>query len=385
MILFFLSFLSYSLYFTLVCQGIMQIMRLERLTLKNFRNYSKKTITFGQTNLFIAPNGSGKSNLLEAIDLLATGLSRRASKIEEMIQWDCEVGSVVGVVRGSDESYTELTVVLTRGMVAGKRSPKRRYLIDGVGRSRVAFVGRLIVSMFEPADMRLIEGSRSRRRDYLDSVLSQAHPEYVRALVTYNASLVRRNRILDMIREGRSKRAELAYWDASLIKNGNIVTDYRREYLRYLSEEVKVNFGEYKLDYLSSVISPARLAQYEEAEVAVGYTLVGPHKDDFVILNTKSQTPNPKQETNLMIYGSRGEQRLGVLFLKIGAMEYLEEKIGVKALLLLDDIFSELDEGHRSEVTKLMEGRQVVVTSAEEKTSVNLMIREISIDRLEAP
>ena len=117
--------------------------------------------------------------------------------------------------------------------------------------------------------------------------------------------------------------------------------------------------------------------QYSEAEVAVGYTLVGPHKDDFRILSTKSEALNPKQTINssdqirngrdLMKYGSRGEQRLAVLFLKVGAMQYSEEKLGVKSILLLDDIFSELDQVHREEVVKVMQGRQTIVTTSEEE------------------
>lgn len=339
-------------------------MYLERVVLTNFRNYSKKTITFAPATLLSAPNGSGKSNLIEAIQLLSTGISERAGKLEEMIKWGCEVGSVVGVIRNSDESYTELTVVLTRGMVAGKKTPKRLYLIDGVARMRSGFVGHLVTMHFAPEDMRLIEGSRERRRKYMDYVLSVAHPDYVRALSTYEATLMRRNRLLDQIREGRAKRTELAYWDASLVKNGTILTNYRRDYLTYLSEMVSVPYGEYKVEYLGSVTSPSRLAQHLEAEIAVGYTLVGPHKDDFVI-STQYTVHSTQEYVDLMTYGSRGEQRLGVLFLKIGAKSYLESVLKVKPLILLDDIFSELDEGHRTEILELQKQHQIVITTAE--------------------
>jgi DNA replication and repair protein RecF len=121
---------------------------------------------------------------------------------------------------------------------------------------------------------------------------------------------------------------------------------------------VKTSFGDYSLEYNASTISPSRLLQYESAEIAIGYTLVGPHKDDFIIQS---------EGRDLMKYGSRGEQRLAVLFLKIGAMQYSEEKLKVKSVLLLDDIFSELDQVHREEVVKMMSGRQTIVTSAEEE------------------
>lgn len=314
--------------------------------------------------MVIAPNGAGKTNLLEAIYLLATGESERAGETIELIAWGKELASIAGIVR-EGEAYTELSIVLTRGSYMGKVTPKRRYLVDGVARTKAKFVGKLPTTMFRPEDMRLIEGSPPRRRRFLDESLSQAHPEYGRALSVYEASLRRRNKLLDAIREGSARREQLSYWDQSVIKNGNIVSDFRRDFLDTLSR-VKTSFGEYALVYNASTVSSERLSQYAEAEVAVGYTLVGPHKDDFVVLSTNNQAPNSKQaEKNLIIYGSRGEQRLGVLFLKLASMEYVESKLGVKSLLLLDDIFSELDQNHREEVGRMMEGRQTVITSAE--------------------
>ena len=331
-------------------------MRLERLTLNNFRSYTSKIFHFGESSVIVAPNGAGKTNILEAIYLLSTGTSERAGITDEMINFSSEIGSVSGVIEHNDER-TEISVVLTKGVFMGKRTQKRRYLVDGVARNRAGIVGKMAAVLFRPEDMRLIEGSPSRRRGYLDDALSMAIPEYARAISVYEASLKRRNRLLDAIRDGLARKEQLSYWDQSIIKNGNIMTDYRREFLDYLSC-VKTSFGEYQLIYDVSTISPSRLEQYASAEVAVGYTLVGPHKDDFVI---KSES------RDLMKYGSRGEQRLAVLFLKIGAMQYVEEKLQVKSILLLDDIFSELDQVHREEVVKMMTGRQTIVTSAEEE------------------
>lgn len=354
-------------------------MKLERITLTNFRSYAKKIMVLGNTTLLVAPNGSGKTNLLEAIYLLATGMSERAGEITEMIKWEQEIGSVSGIVEDGEER-TELSVVLTRGIYMGKKTPKRRYLVDGVARLKNTFVGRLVATLFRPEDMRLIEGSPSRRRGFLDEILSVANPEYGRAIGVYEASLRRRNRLLDSIRDGVARREQLAYWDQSIIKNGEIVSRQRREFLEYLSQ-IKTRFGEYNLVYEDSPISPARLAQYAEAEVAVGYTLVGPHKDDFVIMSKQLTANRVQQERDLMKYGSRGEQRLGVLFLKLGGMKYLEEKLGVKSILLLDDIFSELDQVHREEVVAMMSGRQTIVTSAE--ADVEGIIEGAEVVRLE--
>jgi len=330
-------------------------MRLERVTVENFRSYKKQKFVLGERSIIVAPNGAGKTNLLEAIYLLSTGESERANVTEEMIAWGAEIATIAGVVETEDERQ-ELSVVLTRGSYMGKVTPKRRYLVDGVVRTKAKFIGKLPVALFRPEDMRLIEGSPPRRRRYLDESLIMASPEYGRALAVYEASLRRRNKLLDSIREGTARREQLSYWDQSVIKNGNIVSECRREFLDYLSR-VKTSFGQFKLEYMASAISPERLEQYSEAEVAVGYTLVGPHKDDLKIFGEEGK--------DLMIYGSRGEQRLGVLFLKLAAMKYVEDKLGVKSLLLLDDIFSELDLEHRKEVVAMMEGRQCIVTSAE--------------------
>lgn len=341
----------------------MGVMRLERVTLENFRSYKKQVFHFGETTVIVAPNGAGKTNLLEAIFLLSTGISERAGETSEMINWESEIGSVSGVVEDREER-TEIAVVLSRGAYMGKVVNKRRYLVDGVPRTRAKLAGLLPCVMFRPEDMRLVEGSPSRRRAFLDEVLTAAHPEYARAQAVYEASLRRRNKLLDGIREGTVRREQLSYWDQSVIKNGNIMTDYRRKLTEYLSG-VQTSFGQYLVEYDASTISSSRLAQYSEAEAAVGYTLVGPHKDDFAIFGGGR---------NLMIYGSRGEQRLAVLFLKLGALKYMESlpvltgKAKIKPVLLLDDIFSELDEKHRGEVVAMTEGRQTIITSAEEET-----------------
>ena len=208
----------------------MYLMRFERVTLENFRSYKKQKFVFGERSVIVADNGAGKTNLLEAIYLLSTGESERANEISEMIAWKSAIASIAGIVETGEERQ-ELSVILTRGIYMGKVTPKRRYLVDGIARTKTKFIGKLPVALFRPEDMRLIEGSPPRRRRYLDESLGMAHPEYARALLIYEASLRRRNKLLDSIREGTARREQLAYWDQSVIKNGNIVSDYRRGFL----------------------------------------------------------------------------------------------------------------------------------------------------------
>lgn len=353
-------------------------MQLTRITLSQFRSYQTQTFQFGPKTIVVAPNGSGKTNLLEAIYLLVTGTSERAHTTEEMIAWGEDLATVTGIVAESEGEYRELAVVLTRGVYLGKRTPKRRYLVDGVPRLRTKFTGNLGALMFRPEDMRLVEGSPSRRRHFMDEILTQADFVYGRALLQYEAALKRRNRLLDMIREGTARREQLAYWDQSLIKNGTILTEMRRTFLETLSGTT-TRFGTYELSYLASPVSPERLAKHAEAEVALGYTLVGPHKDDFKILSMQHPNEPTSQRGNvdLMIYGSRGEQRLAVLFLKLASLQYLETKLQVRPILLLDDIFSELDDVHRREVMAMTAGHQTIMTTAEEDVAPLLPDAEI--------
>jgi len=250
-------------------------MRVERLELSNFRSYKSKTFHFGQLTVILAPNGTGKSNILEALQLLSTGTSWRAKVTEEMIRWEAEIGTVTGIVDPTSSrqggtslgagDYYSLTVVLTPGVYMGKRTTKRRYLVDGAPRPRARFVGRLVSVSFRPEDLRIIEGSPGRRRNLLDEALIQSDSMYARSLTAYEGALRRRNKILDNIREGRARREQLAFWDQTMIKNGNIVTDYRRELINYLNG-VEVNFGKYEIEYDASTISEARLKQYEVQE-----------------------------------------------------------------------------------------------------------------------
>ncbi|MEI6690415.1 MAG: DNA replication and repair protein RecF [bacterium] len=346
-------------------------MQLTRLELLDFRSYGQVRFDFGNLTVLLGPNGIGKTNIIEAIGLLSTGMSQRAGKIEEMIAWEKEIATVSGIVDKGEAGYVSLVVVLTKGVVLGHKTPKRRYLVDGNARPRNKLVGNLPSITFRPEDMRLIEGSPSRRRQYLDETLSSMSPEYARSLSIYEASLRQRNRLLDALREGIATRAQFAYWDQSILKHGEVISRMRRLLIEHLNS-LEMTFGKYEIVYDDSPISVARLKQYEHEEVAVGYTLVGPHKDDFQIFSLKK---------NLMIYGSRGEQRLGVLFLKMGALSYIERITGDNPLILLDDIFSELDQQHREEILALIQDHQCVITTAEPEI-VELLPHEAKIIRL---
>lgn len=332
-------------------------MQIDTLELVDFRNYVRRTIELGpEVNAIWGNNACGKTNILEAVYMLATGESFRAKRTEEMVRFGQEWGKVRAVV----DREIELSVMVSAGVINGKSTVKKRFFVEGVPKRKGDFVGLLKAVVFRPEDLDLMSGSPSIRRDFMDKVLSQQNSEYRRGLLIYEQALRRRNKILMQIREGEANRYALAYYDQLLIKHGGVLQDERQKFVEYVNmlwakSEMFVNM---RVELDMSIISEDRLKQYEVQEVQVGHTLVGPHKDDWVIWE------KGVNDRNLSLYGSRGEQRMAILALKVGELYYLEKDTDSKALLLLDDVFSELDETHKIEVSRIMKGRQVILTTA---------------------
>ena len=337
-------------------------MILEQLELVDFRNFISKTFDLNDdVNVVWGENASGKTNMLEAIYLLGTGNSFRARIIDEMVRFDQELGRVRGKIRPSlpaaSKDLRDLEVMVTKGMVVGVKTLKRKYLVDGTFKRKRDYVGYLPVVVFRPENLGMLTGGSEGRRDFLDEILCQVNEAFGRSLAVYTQALKRRNKLLDAIREGAVNRYSLTFWDGLLIKHGNVLSSERENLVNHINSLWKRSelFNDLKLVYDKSIISEVRLAQYKDEELAAGYTLVGPHKDDFRVITG--------DERDLGVYGSRGEQRMAVLALKLGEIYFGEEKVNDKPLLLLDDIFSELDDVHKKEVLRVMAGRQVIVTT----------------------
>jgi DNA replication and repair protein RecF len=328
---------------------------LKTLSLKNFRSYKRRDIIFSsQTTILIGPNTIGKTNIIEAIFLLSTGKSFRADKDIEMIIWENQASSIKCQVEDQDDEK-DLEVRLTTGEVHGIKTPYKRYLINGVAKRMIDFVGNLKTVLFWPEHLELISDSPSVRRRYLDFVLIQTDWEYRRSLVSYEKGLRQRNSLLERIRDEGISRSQLLFWDQLLIKNGSYISKKRNEFINFVNQTDK-QFMDFTIYYDQSVISEIRLKQYEREEVASAMTLVGPHRDDIDFFENKR---------DLAKYGSRGEQRLTILWLKMAELEFVEKIIGKRPLLLLDDIFSELDHEHRREVVKIMNRQQTILTTTD--------------------
>jgi len=344
-------------------------MRLVSLTLSQFRNHSKRAFSFSpKTTVIVGANAIGKTNILEAIHVLSTGTSFRADVDREMIFYEKEIARVTGRVQDERGEESVLEVMLTTGTVGGEHAPLKKYLVNGVSKRMMDYVGSVRCVIFWPQDLELITHSPSRRRRYLDSVLSQVDREYRRTLVSYEKGLRSRNKLLDRIREGLAKRQELLFWDQLLIRHGEYISRKREEFINFInSQNWKIDEKIMHVVYDHSHISEARLAKYAQEEVLAATTLVGPHRDDFLIEVQMSKLKSQNVEgRNLHSYGSRGEQRLAVLWLKVSQLTFIQSQTGQRPALLLDDIFSELDHEHRALVMEVVPKQQTIITTTDE-------------------
>lgn len=326
---------------------------LKSIHLQNFRSYKKADFTFSQTStLVVGPNTIGKSNLLEAIFLISTGKSFRTEKDAQMISLGKDIGRVSALV-----DDLKLEVVVTNGNVGGVKSQYKKFLVNGVAKKRVDFAGNLLSVLFSPSDLDIIVDSPSLRRNFLDNVLEQVDRDYRVASIAYIKALRQRNALLEIAKDtGVKNEKQFEYWDNLVIQNGQIITQKRQEFIDFVNDSKKDIFDFY-LSYDKSIISAQRLDQYKLEEKLAGVTLVGPHRDDFSILM------KGKSEEDVKYFGSRGQQRLAILQLKTLEILFIEKTMGKKPLLLLDDIFSELDSGHINLVLEKEGKQQTVITT----------------------
>lgn len=340
-------------------------MFLTRLSLQNFRSYKKITFDFNRyLTLVVGPNTSGKSNLIEAIYLLATGKSFRADKDIELIRFGEEIARIKGSVELEEKIKTDLEIVIAIKESENKHSLFKKFLVNDVSKRKADFISNFAVVLFSPLDLDMITGSPLLRRRFFDESLEQVDREYSRALDSYSKAVRQRNALLEKARETGVRNKKLfEYWDELLISYGKVITQKREQLIAFFNGQDKDVFS-CALIYDKSVISKERLTQYEEAELATGVTLVGPHRDDLLIhmYDDVLQTTH-----DLRFFGSRGQQRLTVLQLKLLQLDYIREKLGSSPVLLLDDIFSELDDKHIKLVLEIIGKQQTIITTTHEE------------------
>ena len=335
---------------------------LTSVSLDGFRGYVTLAATFGPgAQLVWGPNAAGKTSLLEALVVCARGSSHRTLADAELIRWDAPFARIEARRELPGMDQLELDVTLVREGPAGGR---KRIRVNGVPRRATALAGLLRVVVFAPEEMLLIVGSPSLRRGMLDALAAQRSPAHQADLAAYARVLAQRNALLRAIREGAAGRDQLPPWDAKLVDSGAAVIVARQRALRELADplaaahaEIAVDEGRLTITYESNVV-PApgetphdalarRLAETAEKEGWNGATLVGPHRDDLAFR---------LDERDMATFASRGQQRTAILALKLAELDLLTAHDGRAPLLLLDDVFSELDPARRSHLVRRIAG-----------------------------
>lgn len=330
-------------------------MFLKSINLTNFRTYAQLDVRFdNRPTIFIGDNAAGKSNILESIYLLSTTKSFRADTEDELIKNGESFCRVEGFVEDTPNGgETELLVLINRPNE--EVVFKKKMLINDIGRRAVDVIGNLPAVIFYPSDINMITGSPSLRRWHLDLTLAQIDSEYKRVLTQYEHFLTSRNRILKTIREGHGRAGELTFWTDGVVSRGKIISKKRTEFFEFINK-LKTPLGQFKFEYKPSDISEEKLAQTNDREIAAAATLIGPHRDDFsVVLDGR----------NIAHFGSRGEQRTATLAFKLAQLEYMAKILGKRPILLLDDVFSELDAHHRAYVVSIVTLQQTIIATVE--------------------
>jgi DNA replication and repair protein RecF len=331
---------------------------LDSISLLDLRSYASLDATFGPgPHIVWGPNAAGKTSLLEAMVLLAWGRSHRTTTDGEIIRWGTDLARVEGTI-GRDT----IEVAIVRAG-AGGTAGRKRIRVNGLGRRATGLAGLLRVVLFAPEEMLLIAGSPSLRRAVLDQLASASSPAYADALTTYGRTLQQRNSLLRAIREEGASRDELRFWDGAFLDAGATIVGERRRLLEVLAAPLAAAHAEIAPDEAAvarltlryETNAPPlpgegprdalarRLADTAEKEVWNGSTLIGPHRDDLVF---------ELAGRDLASFASRGQQRTAILALKLAELDVVTALDGRPPLLLLDDVFSELDPDRRSHLVR---------------------------------
>ncbi|MEX1159004.1 MAG: DNA replication/repair protein RecF [Thermomicrobiales bacterium] len=374
-----------------------QSIRVIRLDLEHFRVYSDASIAVPESGLrIIGPNGTGKSTLLEAIELLSTTRPRRGSTDADLIAHGSGIdlgvqpyARVAGSIKRGDVDV-RLEVFIQRTERRG--STKKLLRVADRPRRAGDVVGLIPTVTFAPDDLDLVLGPPSVRRRFLDIFLSQIDRRYLRNLSRYAKIVTQRNGLLRQVaQEGGSGIDQFAYWDEQLVALGSYIVAARAIAIGRLAHGARQRFatlsdrsGELRIAYAAtirasdswwediagkehgSIDAAQRVAvSYEQqlrdgltADIARGATLIGPHRDDLTIMIGGH---------DISRYGSRGQQRLAVLALKLAELDSASQALDLRPILLLDDVLSELDAGHQQTLldAACQAGGQLLITSTD--------------------
>jgi len=378
-------------------------MHIRYLSLTNFRNYARLELTLPERPLLLyGANAQGKTSLLEAIYLLATGSSPLANRDHQLIRWQAAAEGLpyarvwAEVVHQKRIHEVEI-VIENKPLTNGSTRTQKSIRINRAHKRRADLSGQLNVVIFMPQDVGLIAGSPSGRRRYLDDTLCQVDPTYSTALDQYDDALRQRNAALRHIRDEGGNPAQLAPFEAILARQGVVVTNTRRLLIAALSQraghihqkltgetewlrlDYQPSFDpaappnrDYQIDLsLSPPTGPPSSTEFggeiqdkieiedeelitafqemlenkRQEEILRGVTSVGPHRDEMAFV--AGSPVHGTHDVDLRTYGSRGQQRTAVLSLKLAEMTWMQDVTNESPVLLLDEVLAELDASRR--------------------------------------
>lgn len=368
-------------------------MYLSHLSLTDFRNYRHLDLSLGPgLFLFYGENAQGKTNLLEAVAMLATSNSFHASNDREVVNWNApdHIARLEGTVMREDGEVQIEVVVFDPTPPTFENSARnpgavelpattqrKRFKVNSVPRRALDLIGQMRVVLFAPTDLNLVAGSPDERRRFLDRALCQVQPRYCQAVLKYRKIVTQRSALLKRIRENQEDPRMLEYLDDQLTSLASIIIFERQRMVASLNEQAqhlqeKISGGREQLQIVyrpSFTVNPAwsplqapqhyleQLRQARKKEIMQGVCLLGPHRDDLEFIVNGA---------NMLSYGSRGQQRTVAISTKLAELEYMKASTGDEPVLLLDDVFSELDVHRREDLLRLvLEHQQVLLTATD--------------------
>ena len=365
-------------------------MRLSAIRLTNFRNFTDQRLDLPAAGVaIIGDNGHGKTNLLEAIYYLEIFRSFRGADDEQLVRFGEDIFRVEGVVERDDRPHQRVAAAFDRKL------RKKKVTIDRVEPERLgAAIGRVGTVIFSPSDVAIVSGSPSLRRRFLDIVLSLTEGRYLEDLQRYRQILAQRNALL---RAGEAPSLVSA-WNDGLVYAGSRIVAARLSWVAErrgaFAAQVRriAGGGDATLEYETSLALEAsdtapkaeviaevfalELARVADRERRQGASIVGPHRDDLRI----RAAPAGRDWIDLRVFGSGGQQRTAAVALRIVEGETLRDRLGSEPIILLDDVFAELDIGRSRRILEWVgaEDRAQVILTAPKSSDLDLRGRSLS-------
>lgn len=341
-------------------------MKIQNLNLKNFRNYNKLDISFNdKLNIIIGNNAQGKTNILEAIYYLSITKPISINNDKSIIMRDKEGTSISTVVVDKDSS-NKLTVNVTN-------NGKKLLINSNEIKKHSDFIGKLKVILFTPDSLGIIKEGPGNRRRFLNIEISQLYVRYINILNEFNVILKQRNEYLKIIREGNYNKEYMNILNEKFISLSIDIYKYRKKFIDLLNRYIGSIFKDISsyeglsLRYITNIdlsdmnnIEKVLMEKIDAGfnrEVVYGSTLIGPHRDDFSFI---------LEDNDLLLYGSQGQLKMAVLALKLAEIEVFKDICGENPVILLDDLFSELDINKRNKVINyLNKDMQTIITTTD--------------------